>query len=171
MCFHVFAPLQHIILSIFTQLPRKFLCLSSDPTYRPSSLTLAWMIVLSWETGANIFTANSLFYILPPPRSFLGPHLQHIDVPRLGVESELQLPADTIATAIRIRATSSTYTTVHGNAGSVTHWARPGIEPLSSWILIRFVTMKPRWELLPALHSCSLYQTVSSFETRGHAYL
>ena len=31
-----------------------------------------------------------LFYFL-----FLGPHLQHIEVPRLGVKSELQLPAYT----------------------------------------------------------------------------
>ena len=30
---------------------------------------------------------------------FLGPHLQHKEVPRLGVESELQLPAYTTATA------------------------------------------------------------------------
>ena len=31
--------------------------------------------------------------------SFLGPHLRHVEVPRLGVKSELQLPADTTATA------------------------------------------------------------------------
>ena len=31
---------------------------------------------------------------------FLGPHLQHMEVPRLGVKSELQLPADTTATAV-----------------------------------------------------------------------
>ena len=30
---------------------------------------------------------------------FLGPHTQHMEVPRLGVESELQLPACTTATA------------------------------------------------------------------------
>ena len=30
---------------------------------------------------------------------FLGPHLQHVQVPRLGIESELQLQAYTIATA------------------------------------------------------------------------
>ena len=30
---------------------------------------------------------------------FLGPLLQHMEVPRLGVESELQLPASTTATA------------------------------------------------------------------------
>ena len=30
---------------------------------------------------------------------FLGPHLRHMEVPRLGVQSELQLPAYTTATA------------------------------------------------------------------------
>ena len=30
---------------------------------------------------------------------FLGPYLRHMEVPRLGVESELQLPAYTTATA------------------------------------------------------------------------
>ena len=30
---------------------------------------------------------------------FLGPHLQHMEVPRLGIKSELQLPACTTATA------------------------------------------------------------------------
>ena len=32
---------------------------------------------------------------------FLGPHLQHTEVPRLGVESEVQLPAYTTATAMK----------------------------------------------------------------------
>ena len=36
----------------------------------------------------------------------LGLHLRHMEVPRLGVESELQLPA---------------YPTNHGNAESLTH--------------------------------------------------
>ena len=49
---------------------------------------------------------------------FLGPNLWHMDVPRLEAESKLQLPA---------------YTAVH-------HWAWPGIEPASSWILAGFVT-------------------------------
>ena len=30
----------------------------------------------------------------------------------------------------------------------LTHWARPGIEPASSWILFRFVTAESQWELL-----------------------
>ena len=31
--------------------------------------------------------------------SFLGLHLQHMEIPRLGIQSELQLPAYTTATA------------------------------------------------------------------------
>ena len=70
---------------------------------------------------------------------FLGPHPQHMEVSRLGVQSELQLSA----------YTSVTYTTVHGNARSLTHWMRSGIEPASSQILVGFTTAKPQWELLP----------------------
>ena len=44
---------------------------------------------------------------------FLGLHLGHVEVPRLGVESELQLLAYAIAT----RATPVTCTTAHGNTG------------------------------------------------------
>ena len=34
---------------------------------------------------------------------------------------------------------SATYTTAHGNARSLTHWARPGIKPATSWFLVGFV--------------------------------
>jgi len=37
-----------------------------------------------------------------------------------------------------IQAESATYTTAHGNAGSSTHWARPGTEPSTSWFLVEF---------------------------------
>ena len=37
-----------------------------------------------------------------------------------------------------IRAASATYTTAHGNAGSLTHGARPGIEPTTSLFLVGF---------------------------------
>ena len=46
----------------------------------------------------------------------LGPHLWYMEIPRLGVESELQL-----------WVLSVTYTTAHGNTGSPTHWAKTGI--------------------------------------------
>ena len=61
---------------------------------------------------------------------FLGPHLQCKDIPRLGVESELV-----------------TYTTAHGNTGSLTHEVRPGIKPTSLWLLVKFVTTESQREL------------------------
>ena len=40
------------------------------------------------------------------------------------------------------------YTTAHSNAGSLIHWARPGMEPAPSWFLVGFVSAAPWWELL-----------------------
>ena len=39
----------------------------------------------------------------------------------------------------QIWATFATYTTAHSNTGSLTHWARPGTEPTTSWFLVEFV--------------------------------
>ena len=47
----------------------------------------------------------------------------------------------------RIQAVSATYTTARGNAGSLTHWVRPGMEPPTSWFLVWFVSAAPWWEL------------------------
>ena len=44
-----------------------------------------------------------------------------MEVPRLGAESELQLPACTTATATPIRAASAGYTAAHCNAESLTY--------------------------------------------------
>ena len=57
---------------------------------------------------------------------FVGPHPQHMEVPRLGVKSQPQQPG--------IQAASETHTTVHSNARSLTHRARPEIELASSWM-------------------------------------
>ena len=71
---------------------------------------------------------------------FLGlKHPQCMDVSRLGVESELQLPA---------------YSTVHSNARSLIHWERPGIEPTSSWILVGSITTEPQQKLPGVALSC-----------------
>ena len=40
-----------------------------------------------------------------------------------------------------------TYTIAHGNARSLTHWVRPGIQSASSWMLVKFVSSEPWWEL------------------------
>ena len=44
-----------------------------------------------------------------------------MEVPRLGVESELQLPAYTTATAMPDPSNVWDLTTAHSNAGSLTH--------------------------------------------------
>ena len=68
-----------------------------------------------------------------------GPHLQHMEVPRLGVELEPQLLAYTTVTALW--APNHVCDLHHGSwqCQSLTHWARPGIQPASLWMLIRFV--------------------------------
>ena len=60
-----------------------------------------WRLPLPTGCQASLFPiwSQGLFFSL-------GLHLQRMEVPRLGAESELQLPA---------------YTTAHGNAGSLTH--------------------------------------------------
>ena len=83
-------------------------------------------IFQSWGFPFHLFMYLCIF-------KFLGPNPWHMEVPRLGVKSELQLPA-------YAKATDS-------NAGSLTHWVRPGIKPASSWILVGFITTETRWEL------------------------
>ena len=84
---------------------------------------------------------------------FLGPHLWHMEVLRQDVETELQLPA---------------YTTAHSNTRSLTHWVRPGIEPTTSWFLVRFIhhwtTTGSPWTLYILIH---LLPTCSTRDQQG----
>ena len=47
----------------------------------------------------------------------------------------------------QIRAVAAGLRRSHSNTGSLTHQVRPGIKPMSSWILVRFVSTEPQWEL------------------------
>ena len=62
---------------------------------------------------------------------FLEPHLQHMEVSRLGVESELQ--------QYWIRASWVTYTEACDNARSLMHRVNPGIKPTPSQTLCRIL--------------------------------
>ena len=84
---------------------------------------------------------HSFFFV------FLGPHPWHTEAPRLGLELGLYPWPTPQPQQHQIRAASVTYTTAHGNAVSLIHWARPGIKPVSSWILVRFVSTEPQREL------------------------
>ena len=52
--------------------------------------------------------------------------------------------------------TAVTYTIAHSNAGSLTHWVRPGIEPATSWFLVWFFFAEPWRELLESVFLFSL---------------
>ena len=72
--------------------------------------------------GAAVHTpGNSGFFFSFLFCPFLGPHPQHMESPRLGVESEPRCQPTPQPQQRRIRASSVTYTTAHSNAGSLTH--------------------------------------------------
>ena len=48
------------------------------------------------------------------------------------------------------------------NAGFLTHWARPGIKPQSSWVLVGFVTTEPQQELPNILKRSHRHSTSAS---------
>ena len=64
---------------------------------------------------------------------FLGPHPQHTEGRRLGVESELWLPAYATVTAM---PDPSCICDLH-------HISRPGIKPATSWFLVIFISSAP----------------------------
>ena len=73
---------------------------------------------------------------------FLGQHLGHMEVPKLE-SGWIRAEADGLrhshsSTVFATR--SATYTTACCNTGSMTHWARPGMEPTFSRILVRFIS-------------------------------
>ena len=63
----------------------------------------------------------------------------------------------------RIRAMSATYSTAHGNATSLTHRARPEIEPATSWFLVGFVSAAPWREFRNIVFYLQHAYWVSSF--------
>ena len=81
-----------------------------------------------------------LFFGFFFPFVILGPYLQHMEVPKLGVESELQLPADTTATAMW---DPNHVCDLHHSSQQrqiLNPLSRPEIEPASSWTLVMFLT-------------------------------
>ena len=68
-----------------------------------------------------------------------------MEIPRLGLNwscSRRPIPQPR-----HLQAASAAYTTAHSSTRSLTHRVRPGIEPTSSWILVRFVTTRPQKDL------------------------
>ena len=80
-----------------------------------------WVTLLYSRNRHNIVNQPLALFLWDFFLFFLGPHLWHMDVPRLRVKSELQLPPTPQPQQRRIQATSITYTTAHSNTGSLTH--------------------------------------------------
>ena len=49
------------------------------------------------------------------------------------------------------------------NTRSLTHWARTGIEPSTSWFLVGFISAVPRWELLLFFIFCLFRATPTAY--------
>ena len=68
---------------------------------------------------------------------FLGPYLWHMGVPREGSNWSWPMLQPW---QHQIWAPSVTYTTAQSNTRYLTHCMRQGIEPITSWTLLRFLT-------------------------------
>ena len=97
----------------------------------------------------------------------------HIEVPRLGVESELHLLAYTTATAMQDPSCISDLH--HSSRPHQIPLMRPEIEPTSSWILVGFVPAEPQWELsqLPEFESvlCQLLHVLQKVRELLSAFI
>ena len=74
-----------------------------------------------------------------------------------GSQARGQIRAAATATATQDPSHVCDLTTAHGDAGSLTHWARPGINPANSWVLVRFLT---RWATMGTPGSCVFIHSV-----------
>ena len=75
-------------------------------------------------------------------------HLQHMEVPRLGVKLDLQLPAYTTATATATQDQSHIFNLHHSSCNTwyLTHWAKPETEPASSETTLGPHPSESQWE-------------------------
>ena len=72
-----------------------------------------------WFSPSSFFLSVRLLVFLE--KNKLPYVLRHMEVPRLGIESELQLLSCATATAMPDPVASVTYSTAQSNAGSLTH--------------------------------------------------
>ena len=104
--------------------------------------------IFQWfESGKTKVVLESCFGIHLSFFAFLGPHPRHMEVPRLGVESQLQLLAYTTAAATW---DLSHVCDLHHNSWQC--WipdplSEARVEPKFSWILVGFISTAPKWEL------------------------
>ena len=126
------------VVLIFTSLIDKAVVRLFKCVYWPFSLQFSEMTLCLLHFCLFFFFSLFYFFIFC---FFLGLHPWNMEVPRLGVDCwPMPLPQPH---QCQIRAVPVTYTTVHGNAGSLTHGARAGIKPATSWFLVGVISAAP----------------------------
>ena len=113
------------------RLGKEAVILSQGPATLWAFVHVCSCVSVHWSQ--NCFLLGFFFFSL----WFLGPHLQYTEVPRLGVELELQLPAYTTDRAMR---DSSCICDLHPSS-----WQCQILNPLSGARDGTCVLMHPRW--------------------------
>ena len=116
-------------------------------------ITVLSVIIKIYTATCNSTSVGLFFFLM----RFLGPHPWHIEftslgvfpargLPSLWIKLELQLLAYPTATA----RWDPSHICHHSSRQRwiLNHWARPRVLSESSWILVRFVSAEPWWELL-----------------------
>ena len=88
------------------------------------------------ESFIFYFYLLNLFFVF----CLSGLHLQHMEVPRLGLNRSCSCQPTPEPQQCQSQAMSDLH---HSSWQGLTHWARPGIEPSNSWFLIGFVSTAP----------------------------
>ena len=100
-----------------------------------------------------------------------GPHLRHMEVPRLGAKLELQLLAHTTATE-----DLSSICDLHHNSRQhqiLKLLSEARIEPATSWLLVRFISAAPQKEILmlkSLIHICVWHNIRVQFHSFACGY-
>ena len=139
------------------------LYLNCSPVYILSVLRTWWTWNIYWMSILCIFNL-SLYWLLFLLLSSFFPILKNVVTVFVHLILSTQLITCNSCSHSLLKkkkfffhwSESVTYTTVHGNTGSITHWARPGIELESSWILVGFVN---HWATTGAPVLCLSFKT------------
>ena len=114
---------------------------------------IQFLVGNGWST-CFLFSFLNFFFLFfpsfhPPffPSSFLPFFLSVRARPTWYVSSQASCQIGAIAAVLHhshSNTSSETYTRVHGNNRCLNHWAMPGIEPASSWILVELISTAPQ---------------------------
>ena len=139
----------------------------------PSTLLLEFLFLLTHRASSIFFFSLSfLFLFLSFFFFFFLVFLSFRAAPTAYRGSQARGPAGAAAASHSHRhkqhgiwATFASYTTAHSHAWSLIHWARPGIKPVSLWMLVGFANY---WAMMGTPRDSSISCTPDSCATEEH---